>query len=197
MNPDQLLLGKINAAVAAAAEAERKVETAQTELVSRSKIVGGLLLEAKKRHPTVSGFERFLERVDGLKLSRAYDYLRLAGGRVTDEELREDARERKRKSREKQKKELPKPLPAPKPISVTHSNVTESSEIDPKQHRADSARLDEDAKASADYLADFKTACRELLPKITDAADRMAAVAHFQTVLKRVREEEKIKRRVA
>lgn len=190
MSADEELLGKINKAVAAANEAEQKSETARTEYVSQSKIVGELLLEAKRRHPKVKDFEAFLKGVDGLKLSRAYDCMRIAGGRATDEQLREEARERKRKSRAKK-------IPKPEPLSVTHTNVTESPEISAEQRRAESARLDETAKGSADYLADFKMACRDLLPKITDANDRIDALAYVQTVLKRVREEEKIKRRAA
>src|SRR5271165_2937576 len=91
---DGALLTKINAAVAAANEAEAAVTTAQTELVSRSKAVGLLLLEAKKLHAAVNDFDAFLKRVNGLKLSRAYDLLRLAGGRTTDEELRKATRDR-------------------------------------------------------------------------------------------------------
>jgi hypothetical protein len=98
---DEKLLLKINVAVAAHNKAEQTVTTAQGELVSKSRIVGQLLLEAKKRHPKVADFEAFLKRVNGLKLSRAYDLLRLAGGRTTDEELRQETRERVRKHRAK------------------------------------------------------------------------------------------------
>src|SRR5213080_498342 len=91
-----VLLAKINAAVAEHNTAEQAVTTAQSEFVSKSKAVGLLLLEAKKRHPKVADFEAFLKLVDGLKLSRAYDLLRLAGGRTTDEELRNEARDRAR-----------------------------------------------------------------------------------------------------
>jgi hypothetical protein len=65
------LLGKIQKAVAAANEVEKTMEATKAELVSRSKIVGELLLEAKKRHPKVADFEAFLKRVDGLSRSRA------------------------------------------------------------------------------------------------------------------------------
>jgi hypothetical protein len=65
---DELLV-KLNEAVAAANEAEKivttaqaTVATAQAELVSRSKTVGLLLLEAKKLHPAVKEFEAFLKR---------------------------------------------------------------------------------------------------------------------------------------
>ena len=149
MNADEVLLGKINKAVAAANRSpSRKRRPQQTELVSRSKVVGELLLEAKKRHPRWRTSRPFLKRVDGLKLSRAYDYLRLAGGRVTDEELREESSsERKPKSREKQKKlprcQNPLPAPDPKPThSVTEPPVTESPEIRAEQRRAEYAALD-------------------------------------------------------
>ena len=124
-----VLLAKINVAVKAANEAE-------TELVSRSKAVGLLLLEAKELHPKVKDFEAFLKRVDGLHLSRAYDLLRLAGGRTTDEELREEARERKRKSRAKPKpKTLPKPAkPTPEP-EKEFRDVTESAEESGERRR--------------------------------------------------------------
>jgi hypothetical protein len=103
------LLARINKAVAAANEAEKNVAVAQAELVSRSKKVGLLLLEAKKQHPKVADFEAFLKKVRGLKLSRAYDLSRLAGGRTTDEQIRQETRDRVRKHREK--KRLPKLSP--------------------------------------------------------------------------------------
>ena len=81
------LLVKINEAVAAVNQAEMKVTTAQAELVSRAKTVGLLLLEAKKLHPAVKDFEAFLGKAQGLKLSRAYDYIAIAGGRKTVEEI--------------------------------------------------------------------------------------------------------------
>jgi hypothetical protein len=132
------LLNEINEAVAAANKAEETVTTAQAELVSRSKTVGLLLLEAKKLHPVVKDFEVFLKRVHGLKLSRAYDYMRIAGGRATDEELRKDARERKQKSRAKDKT-MPKPdpvLPKPKPEQKVFDSPQEA-------HAADSVTVTE------------------------------------------------------
>jgi hypothetical protein len=182
-NKDAALLAKLNQAVAAANEAEKIAETAKSEFLSRSKTVGLLLLEAKKLHPAVKDFDAFLRRIDGLKLSRAYDLLRLAGGRVTDQELKKEARERKQRSRANKKK-LPRPAPAlkkpepePKPDSVT---VTESAEISIEQRRAENAELDlsaeeRAAKASARYLAEFAVACRTYLPKITVEADRQKA----------------------
>jgi hypothetical protein len=140
---DEVLLGKINAAVAEHNAAERAATTARAELVSKSKVLGQLLLEVKKRHPKAADFEAFLKRVNGLGRSRAYDLLRLAGGRTTDEELRKDARERVRKHRAKKK------LPTPEPVSVTDPDVTESSKritqspaISAEERRAQNAALD-------------------------------------------------------
>jgi len=64
-NSDEALLQKITAAVAAANEAEKTAETAKAELVSRSKVVGQLLLEAKKRHPKVADLRRSLSASTG------------------------------------------------------------------------------------------------------------------------------------
>jgi hypothetical protein len=179
-NVDAELLVKLNEAVAVANEAEKTVSTAQAELLSRSKAVGVLLLEAKKLHPAVKEFEAFLKRVDGLKLSRAYDLLRLAGGRITDEQLKKDARERQQKSRAS-KKNLPKPTPAlpqPKPISVTDPHVTETAEAKLRKAQA-SANARSAKEASARCLAEFIFACRQYLPKMTEADKQKA----FQLVL--------------
>jgi hypothetical protein len=185
-NPaDDELLAKLNEAVAAANEAEQTVTTAQAELVSRSKTVGLLLLEAKKLHPAVKDFEAFLRRVDGLKLSRAYDLLRLAGGRTTDEEIRKATRDRVKKHRASKK--LPRPAPAskkpgpePSPVSVTSPDVTESAEASAEKRKALNGDLnlsleEKAAKLSAHNLAEFVIACRMYLPKITIEADRQKA----------------------
>jgi hypothetical protein len=189
-NDDEVLLGKINPAVAEHNAAERTVTTAQAELVSKSKVLGQLLLEAKKRHPKVADFEAFLKRVNGLKLSRAYDLLRLAGGRTTDEELRKDARDRVRKHRAKKK------VPTSKPVSVTDPDVTESSkpitqsaEISAEERRAQNAALDiepepiplpgpeaERKRRSRVALYKFTCASKTYLPRITEEADRQEAL---------------------
>jgi hypothetical protein len=194
---DEVLLGKIKHAVAEHNAAEKAQEATHAHLVSKSKEVGLLLLEAKKRHPKVADFEAFLKRVHGLKLSRAYDLLRLAGGRTTDEELRQDARERVRKHRAKKK------LPKPEPISVTDPDVTESPkritqspEVSADERRAQNAALDTvpaetddlsippfldrtndaEQKQSAYYRDKFIEACRTCLPKIIDESDREAVI---------------------
>jgi hypothetical protein len=179
---DQPLLDKIKGAWSAVIGAETTAETAKANLVSHSRALGELLIQAKRRHPAVKDFEAFLKRVDGLKLSRAYDLMRLAGGRITDEKLREEARDRQRKSRAK-KKVLPpvKPITAePEPTFRDKPHVTESLTIPIEQRKADMAALDLNAdeggaKASATALQEFKYYCRVWLPKITAEADRQKA----------------------
>jgi hypothetical protein len=176
------LLTKLNEAVTAVSEAEKTAEAAKAELVSRSRVVGELLLEAKKLHPKVADFEAFLKRVKGLQRSRAYDLMRLVGGRITDERLRQDARERQRESRAKRKKlPEPKPIPAnPGPTFRDKPHVTESQEVSIEERRAQNAELNLSAEeraaaASTRALTEFITSCRLWLPKITVEADRLKA----------------------
>jgi hypothetical protein len=81
------------------------------------------------------------------ELSRAYDLLRLAGGRTTDEELRKDARERVAKHREAKKIAAAK---AKTPVSVT---VTETSG---DQHEPESVWPRNEPVASLDPLGPIK-----------------------------------------
>jgi hypothetical protein len=117
-------------AVALANDAEKKIEGAKAEYVSRGRAVGVLLLELKQRYPNKpKEFEAKLTEVSGLQRSRAYDYMALAGGRKTEEGLREEARLRKEKERERKAKEKkereqaekakPKPKPVPESVTVT------------------------------------------------------------------------------
>jgi hypothetical protein len=173
---------------------------AQTELVSRSKAVGELLLEAKKLHPAKKDFDAFLRRVNGLHISRAYDLLRLAGGRVTDEELRQEARERQRKSRAKRK--LPKPEPQSESVTVTDppTRIAQSPEISAQERRAQNAALDteseptpvpefdrstgvKESQRSQIPLNEFKFACKNWLPQITEEADRQEALRFVTEML--------------
>jgi hypothetical protein len=190
---DEVLLGEINKAVATMA-------AAQAELVSRSKAVGELLLEAKKLHPAKKDFDAFLRRVNGLHISRAYDLLRLAGGRVTDEELRQEARERQRKSRAKRK--LPKSEPQSESVTVTDrpTRIAQSPEISAQERRAQNAALDteseptpvpefdrstgvRESQRSQIPLNEFKFACKNWLPKITEEADRQEALRFVTEML--------------
>jgi hypothetical protein len=179
-NQDDALLTKLNAAVKAATEAETSVTTAQAELVSRSKTVGLLLLEAKKLHPQVKDFEAYLKRVQGLKLSRAYDLLRLAGGRTTDEELRKEARERQQKSRAKPKI-LPKPEPKQSESKKDSVTVTESAKAQTPKEKA--------TAESARNLREFEYACQCYLPKLNEA-DLKKAHAYFMEGFAKTKEKE-------
>jgi hypothetical protein len=114
------LLQELELAVAAANDAEQSVKTAKAELVSRSTRVGMLLLEAKKLHPAVKDFDAFLKEVDGLGLSRAYDLMRLAGGRKRMRSLRASLGRAATLLAEKGQNELwGRPLERSNPIELT------------------------------------------------------------------------------
>jgi hypothetical protein len=167
---DQLLV-RLNEAVASANEAEKAAETAKDDFVSRSKAVGLLLLEAKRLHPAVKDFEAFLKRVDGLKLSRAYDLLRLAGGRTTDEEIRKANRDRVKKHRASKKK-LPKP--EPEELSVTSTPVTETAEASAESAKAEKPEAEKTATVSERAFDEFTYACHQWLPKMSEADQQKA-----------------------
>ena len=137
--PDQRnwFVSTIKTALVAESEAQQTVSTAQTECASCSRQVGMLLLEAKRLHP--KDFGDICLKV-GLKQSRVYDLLRLAGGRTTDEELRKDARDRVEKHRAKKKlandaaaQALPPPPDAP-PATPAVAAKTQPEPI-PLHHR--------------------------------------------------------------
>jgi hypothetical protein len=194
------LLGKINEAVAEANKSEKALKEAQDkhkaaadEHYSNTKKVGLLLLEVNKTHKG-KDFENYLKQVKGLQRSRAYDYLRLAGGRVTEEELRTEARKRKQKSRAKLKELPPKPtaaLPKPKAVqqvfdtpeeahagaaaedSVTKTNVTEFPSIDAS------------AKALADFKLECQLLCQRYMRKMT-GKHRFEACSYLKNVVQMV-----------
>jgi hypothetical protein len=80
------LLKQINAAMKAA----NKAEAALRET----------LVSCSKKNRPAKDFEAFLQRVDGLQLSRAYDCMRVAGGRTTNQEIRKATKDRVQKHRE-------------------------------------------------------------------------------------------------
>jgi hypothetical protein len=151
------LLRKLNPAV-------KEMNQAREGYASRSKVVGELLLEAKALHPKVIDFEAFLKRVDGLHLSRAYELLRLAGGRTTEAEIKKENRERQQRHRIKQKtKGAPKPQATPKASQESFRDVTESR-TPPAMAGADSGRA----------LREFLFACNAWLPLMTAGELNMA-----------------------
>jgi hypothetical protein len=144
------LLLKINAAVKSANAAEQTVTTAQAELVSRARVVGELLLEAKRLHPKTVDFEAFLKKANGLKLSRAYDYMKMVGGRKTDDEIRKARDELKAENTERRRKARAK-----------------------KKLLKDSETVSESGTPGA-ALAQFRLACKHLLPQLTQDEQRKA-----------------------
>ncbi len=183
---DKELLHKLNTAVAAMNKAATRAEEVKTELVSKSKAVGMVLLEVKKRHPNVKDFDAFLKKAKGLQLSRAYDCMAIAGGRKTDAENREQIRNRVEKHRAKK---LPPPLnaepeqspesPLPPP-PVTSSNVTESAEVSAADRQQDmaaiaGAELTREEK-SDDALVKFKQACEQYCNEMIEADLKNARV---------------------
>jgi hypothetical protein len=155
------LLRRINSAV-------KEMDGARDGYISRSKIVGNLLLEAKTLHPKVKDFDAFLKRVDGLHLSRAYELLKIAGGRTTEADLKKENRERQQRHRIKQKTKpmqpepKPDPGPRPKPMPESFRDVTEISS--PTTAGADSGRA----------LREFLLACEKWLPLMTSNELNMA-----------------------
>jgi gamma-glutamyl phosphate reductase len=117
---DTELLKKIDAAAQAANKTEQIVADAQADRLNKCKALGSLLIEAKKRHPKVADFEAFLKGAKHVKLSAAYDYMKLVGGRKTDEEIRKAERERREATRERVKKQRANKK-LPRPPSVTRS----------------------------------------------------------------------------
>ena len=116
--------------------------------MSRSKTVGLLLLEAKKLHPAVKDFDDIPEACRRPQTVSGIRSVATRWRSVTDEELKEDARERKQKSRSKKK--LPT-NPEPEPdVSVT---VTESDAERPKPEKP--ANKDTPANELAGALAEF------------------------------------------
>ena len=175
--------------------AVKEERAAHTDLVSRSKAVGLLLLEAKKLHPKVKDFEAYLSRVEGLGLSRAYDFMKLAGGRTTDEELKKDARERQAKSREKKKKEKPPTKETPfesgdviELKAASFRDVTESAEASAEVRKAEYADAEDvptmEYVGNKDALDCFKRACDAWLPQL-GTADLAEAESYFRDMVGR------------
>ncbi len=175
--------------------AVKEANAAEGELVSRSKSVGLLLLEAKKLHPKVKDFEAFLSRVEGLGLSRAYDLMKLAGGRTTDEELKKDARERQAKSRAKKKKPQATQTPFESGDgdvielkAESFRDVTENADASAEMRKAEYAAAEDvptmEYVGNKDALACFKHACDVWLPQL-GTADLAEARSYFNKVVGR------------
>jgi hypothetical protein len=148
MSRDTELLTEINAAVAELNSADQAIATAQADVVARAKAVGVLLLEAKKLHPKTKDFEAYLKKVNGLQRSRAYDIIKMVGGRETDDEIRRaiDADRKEKRERKQRNRADKKALPKPEPEPVFRDTADVSENPDPAAERkalyaaADTAR---------------------------------------------------------
>jgi hypothetical protein len=193
--------GKLKEEVIAAT---KRLDNAQSKTRDAAKELGLLLIEAKRRHPAVKDFEAFLKDAGGIKLTRAYELIGVAGGRIESAKLREDNAKRNREHRAKKKaaererfKALLKPGPEPEPPPQFPSRdgkpefgrIEGIEEHDPEhvggadqspEEREHSAWLDAADKAqeaSAHALAEYTDACRKWLPKITEQHHRKKAQA--------------------
>lgn len=178
MSDDTELLKKIDAAAEAVNAAEKVLATAQTEHVPKCKALGLALLELKKRYPKITDFEAKLKECRHVKLATAYDYMRLVGGRKTDEEIRQAEQERKEAARLRKRKSRAKPKP--EPVSVTKPDVTErSAEIDIEERQRQMAGLELTPKQrSCAALEEWMRACEIFCNQMTEA-DLKEAHAYF------------------
>jgi hypothetical protein len=180
--PADELLSRITMAVALANDAEKK----------RQRAIGELLLELKQRYPNKpKEFEAKLTEVSGLRRSRAYDYMALAGGRKTEEALREEARLRKEKERErkakeknerekKEREEAAKALKGAPFVTVGELNglpimgqrKPESVTVTDERTKA---KQQETPVTKASALDEFRFAARNWIPKMS-AVDRQKAL---------------------
>jgi len=109
---------KLAAKVVAAVKAYDAADAIKKE---KAVIVGGLLAEAQKRHPSDKAFEAFLERAGGIQIRRAKDLIAFALGRKDFDKHQADHAAAQQRLRDKQKAEkierekakaaLPKPKP--------------------------------------------------------------------------------------
>jgi hypothetical protein len=141
---DDELLKSIDAAAKTANESESLVAAAQAARIEKCKAVGYPLLELHRRYPKVKDFEAKLKQCPNITvkgLSTAYEFMKLVGGRKTDEDIakaikehKEAAKVRKRKSRAALPPQ-PKPLPQPKPFVTSHQCHRKSAALGRRSRR--------------------------------------------------------------
>jgi hypothetical protein len=188
MSDDTELLKKIDAAAEAVNASLKIIETAKADHLPKCKVLGLALLELKQRYPKVTDFEAKLKECKYVKLSAAYDYMRLAGGRKTDGEILQAEREHREAAKLRKQKSRAKAVPKPKPepaalpkaepeVSVTEPHVTEIPIDDRRQAMADlaTAELTTEEK-SDDALVKWKKACEDYCNEMTEADLKNARV---------------------
>jgi hypothetical protein len=159
---------KLAAKVVAAVKAYDAADAVKKE---KAIIVGGLLAEAQKLHPSDKAFEAFLERAGGIHIRRAKDLIAIALGRTDFEKHQLDQAAAQQRFRDKQKAEkierekakaaLPKPAPKPDDDALRNAS--------PKP---------DTSKWSTAHLREFESACRTFLPHLnkTDLLEARAFV---------------------
>jgi hypothetical protein len=159
--------------------ATKALDNAQAKSLDAAKALGSLLIEAQKRHKTTKAFEAFLKDAGGVKLSRAYELIGLAAGRIDEAKLRADKAERVRKSREKKKAEAAKSIP------LRSGKPEPEPKVVPLHSTGDKPQ-----DASTKALADFKFACNTYLPRM-NLKDAQAAGSYFTDIWTKTTKEEK------
>jgi hypothetical protein len=184
------LLQKIDAAALAVNKTEKAVEAAQAARVEKCKSLGTLLLEAKKRHPAVKDFEAFLKQAKHMQLRTAYDYMRLVGGRKTDDEIRKAEQQHREAARDRKRKSRTLPKPTPEPVCVTKPDVTQSVPIAATAEQSAELRKAENAARVA-TLADAASHASELnrcIGIITEVSVWIDVAKPSSVVLRHIRE---------
>jgi hypothetical protein len=156
---------KLAAKVVAAVKAYDAADAVKKE---KAIIVGGLLAEAQKRHPSDKAFEAFLDRAGGIQIRRAKDLIAIALGRKEFDKHQADNAAAQQRLRDKQKAEkierekanaaLPKPE---EPKADALRDASPKPEPKPKP--------DDASKWSADNLREFEYACRTYLPRLNES----------------------------
>jgi hypothetical protein len=153
-------------------------ECAEAVKKEKAVILGGLLAEAQKRHPTEKAFEAFLRLAGGIQIRRAQDLIAFALKRKDfDKHQQENAaaqqRHRDKLKAEKIEREKAKAALAgkPKPDDALRNARSEpkpdaSHDAQPKP-KPDASR--NASKRSADALREFEYACRTYLPQLSES----------------------------
>jgi hypothetical protein len=136
----------------------------------KAKIVGKLLVEARKRHRTTKAFETFLETVprhdggDGINIRRAETFIAIALGRKDFEQHQKEnaaAQQRRRDKLKAERIEREKKAKAALAEAQAEAQATPVPEPSALRNAQTSLRL-------------FELACRNFLPELNEADQKKA-----------------------
>jgi hypothetical protein len=144
-------------------EAKAQAKSAKNQATERFKAAGLLLIRAKAQAPDFKAFLR--DHCDGLSRSRAYELIKIAGGKI--DEVRADAAERQRKHRVRDKANVTDTDTAPTPSrpGATGTVVIPIEEIKAAHAAAEAVEddippfLDRRPETGAAGDAGFRTTC--------------------------------------